>query len=753
MIPTTGDFYKQIKGMRYLRYVLLLAAALMGATACTKEAVAANSSRKVIRIGAELPQTKLTMDVDEGDLVFTPSWNNADRMTLSISNDNDYQADNVSATWSNTNSCFELVAPDGVDTDNRASWTYSATYKPETLGSQRSQDGNSFNGRYDWMTGSLTEEDALFGKKASDPEKGIVIPMERQSAILYFHLKAASLNVEEPLLSATLSVEGYEITEAEDGEAHGGNTIQLNVTDGASLKDGVCVWFNVLPGSATKLTLTLRSEHYACTLTNNSGATYEKGGLYKVVGDISSKWIRWERVTDKSTLIAGGTFIIGYEQTAGSGIIVPMRTEGTASTTGQGYIYSGTTPSASTNGSINMNSLPENLPEYEVSMGESSIDGDNQETVYVRIGRNYIGSVNSENNVLKIFASQGSNTSFTPEFGANDVVSLCNVSRPGRYLQYNHTSGQERFSLYANTQRNLVIYKKNVETAVDPGERPAYKASGWLEMPAEANTSAIRSTTTSDLTDLYHMTHYVTVNDARVRNYSMLYDPEMYASYWVAYPLVSSHTQSGASRESKFPYDPEIPQEKQTLIKSSAYGVNCPSSDYSSEYYARGHQVPNADRSGNTDMQAQTFYATNITPQMQYGFNGNVWKNLEEAVRSKASVQDTLYVISGAAFRTVNGAEVVGTIINGNDNKSLPVPNYYYKAILKVTRNSQGAITAARSIGFWLSHNSLKNNDFRSHITSVDDIEQKTGFNFFHNLPEELQNSCESVSNWDWDQF
>ena len=268
---------------------------------------------------------------------------------------------------------------------------------------------------------------------------------------------------------------------------------------------------------------------------------------------------------------------------------------------------------------------------------------------------------------------------------------------------------------------------------------------GWLEMPSYT-ASAMSGTTTSSLSDLYKVTHYATLNASTVRNYTLLYDPEMYASYWVAYPLCSAHL--GTGRDEEWAYDPSVPNAKQTNAIAGAYGVNISTPNYDSNVYARGHQLPNADRTVNDSMSDQTYYMTNITPQIQNGFNGGVWNNLEAAIRGLTSSCDTVYVVTGAAFRKKTvGTESITTIVNTRDSKTLPVPNYYWKALLKVTWSGD-AVTDASAIGFWLPHQDLKGANYASYTVSVDQIEAWTGFDLFANLPVALQNTAETNANW-----
>ncbi len=253
-------------------------------------------------------------------------------------------------------------------------------------------------------------------------------------------------------------------------------------------------------------------------------------------------------------------------------------------------------------------------------------------------------------------------------------------------------------------------------------------------------------TTTSSLSDLYKVTHTATMGGKTQRNYTLLYDPEMLASYWVAYPLCADHLSSGYS--ASWAYDPDIPEAKQAKQKSG-YGVSLSTPNYANNEYARGHQIPNADRNGVDAMQAQTYYYANLTPQIQNGFNGGIWSNLEGAVRSLCSTCDTVYVVTGAAFRKKTvGTETINTITNvGNGGGELKVPNYYWKALLKVTWSGSN-VTAATAIGFWLPHQDLQGHNYTEYTVSVDDIESWTGFDLFTNLSTALQATAEANTNW-----
>ncbi len=228
--------------------------------------------------------------------------------------------------------------------------------------------------------------------------------------------------------------------------------------------------------------------------------------------------------------------------------------------------------------------------------------------------------------------------------------------------------------------------------------------------------------------------------DGEDRNYTYLYDKSMYTSLWTAYPLYSSTVGSG--RESSWNPNPDFDKSEQINIWDSSYGV-----DYGSTIYSRGHQIPNGDRNGNSTMLKHTFYATNSVPQIQDGFNGGIWATVEDQIRGQIPGRDTLYVVTGVSFNKVGGSETITYIQPKSDTKKCPVPNYFWKVILKVKRSGD-TLTAAESVGFWFEHKQYNGTGFDSYTVSVKDIEAWTGFDFFVNLPDELESDAESNKSW-----
>lgn len=253
--------------------------------------------------------------------------------------------------------------------------------------------------------------------------------------------------------------------------------------------------------------------------------------------------------------------------------------------------------------------------------------------------------------------------------------------------------------------------------------------AAWYELPAR---------TTADET----ITQTVYPASGSQRNYTMYYDKSTYTAYWVAYPLAKGHMGNG--RSDKWQRNPGLAESEQINVWSSSYGVNLGATtsdgyDSSKEFYARGHQIPNADRNGSDELVVQTYYATNSTPQIQNKFNGGIWQQLESGVRNIAATTDTVYVVTGAILQTAGNHEAITWITPKSDSKRCPVPNYYYKALLKVRRDASNKVTSAMTIGFWMEHREYSNDSYTNYATSVAEIERLTGFDFFANLPADIQ--------------
>ena len=253
---------------------------------------------------------------------------------------------------------------------------------------------------------------------------------------------------------------------------------------------------------------------------------------------------------------------------------------------------------------------------------------------------------------------------------------------------------------------------------VDATVKPAVEAD-WLELPGAVSGE-----------------NYVvkTYSDSLVRNYTHLYDKETYTSLWTAYPLSASYMGS-EPRPGKWLYSTSIDEVHQVNLRNRSYN----------DSYSRGHMIPNASRNGNKTMQTQTFFVTNSVPQIQNSFNSGIWSKLESVLQDLGCAEE-IYIVTGVAFNKTGEDKPVAYTTAKDDTKQVPIPNYFYKVVLRVKTSDKG-VTSASTIGFWMDHRKY-DDSYTNYTVSVDQIEQWTGFDFFVNLPDPIESAAESNTSW-----
>ena len=154
--------------------------------------------------------------------------------------------------------------------------------------------------------------------------------------------------------------------------------------------------------------------------------------------------------------------------------------------------------------------------------------------------------------------------------------------------------------------------------------------------------------------------------------------------------------------------------------------------DYAGSGVDRGHLVPAADLKWSGTAMRQSFLLTNICP-MHKALNEGGWAKLEEKVREWTARDSALLVFSGP-------------IVSDNDTTltggRVKVPGVYYKVIMAP------CVRPMRAIAF-IYPNGYSGGRLRQYAVSVDEVEQKTGLNFFPYLPNEEQERLESPVNLD----
>lgn len=225
------------------------------------------------------------------------------------------------------------------------------------------------------------------------------------------------------------------------------------------------------------------------------------------------------------------------------------------------------------------------------------------------------------------------------------------------------------------------------------------------------------------------VSHYAFDTQGNKRlNYSFEYSKQKRHTYWVAFTFDNTTSKQNTSRTDEWAPDPLVPLEFAT-DRPDYYG------------YDRGHLLASADRLFSREANLQTFYYSNMSPQIN-AFNGGIWAEMEGKVRSwggLSAVRDTLYVVKGGTIRN-------DQVLTFNGGNKIPVPKYYFMALLALKNDTY------KSIAFWFEHKPYdKPYDLKQYAISVKELETKTGINFFHNLPDAIENAVEKENKYsDW---
>lgn len=203
--------------------------------------------------------------------------------------------------------------------------------------------------------------------------------------------------------------------------------------------------------------------------------------------------------------------------------------------------------------------------------------------------------------------------------------------------------------------------------------------------------------------------------------YTVSYNPEWLVPNWVAYELTNFETGGEQERKNHFKPDPLV------------NGDPVVTSDYSNSGYDRGHMAPAADMKWSEQAMRESFYMTNMCPQL-HNLNAGDWKDLEELARDWAQRYGNIYIACGPIVEKEH--QTIGK------KHIIAIPSSFYKVFLRRTNKGW------TSIGF-IMPNKAGSRPLMTYMLSVDEIEQTTGIDFFYNLPDDIEEQVESTFSLD----
>ncbi|MBL7975413.1 MAG: DNA/RNA non-specific endonuclease [Candidatus Kapabacteria bacterium] len=200
--------------------------------------------------------------------------------------------------------------------------------------------------------------------------------------------------------------------------------------------------------------------------------------------------------------------------------------------------------------------------------------------------------------------------------------------------------------------------------------------------------------------------------------YDLSYNKNLNVANWVAWNENKSWY-GPAERYGTFMPD--------TLLPSSFTFVS--PSDYTGSGYDRSHILGSEARTATDADNKATFYLTNIFPQTPT-LNQQTWYSLEKYCDSLCNTYNKeLYVVAGGVYKTKNRIK-----------SKITIPDSCWKIVVVLDRGQKlSSVTSTTEVIAVMMNNgtyTTANNDWQLYTTTVENIEQQTGYTFFKDVPE-----------------
>lgn len=209
----------------------------------------------------------------------------------------------------------------------------------------------------------------------------------------------------------------------------------------------------------------------------------------------------------------------------------------------------------------------------------------------------------------------------------------------------------------------------------------------------------------------------------KYRGFTVSFNSDFLIPNWVAYELTAAETDGPYTRKGKdFQMDPSA-----GVLQADAY-------DYKGSGWSRGHMAPAGDFKWDDAAMWDTFYYTNCCPQ-DVNLNNGSWNALENRVRSWARQFGCVSVVTGPIVGQNKGGRIGA--------HGVLVPDAFFKALLVSTNGTY------QGIAFVMFNNSSPQRIQESYL-SINELEDLTDIDFFHELEDTTEERVEGTVNLDF---
>ncbi|MBP5251999.1 MAG: DNA/RNA non-specific endonuclease [Treponema sp.] len=273
--------------------------------------------------------------------------------------------------------------------------------------------------------------------------------------------------------------------------------------------------------------------------------------------------------------------------------------------------------------------------------------------------------------------------------------------------------------------------------------------------PASENTALYLGNPSGAKTDVTYPENYLMEKST----YALSYNNKTHNPNWVSWHLDSGDL--GDNGRGEFIPDEDLPSDWYRVKKEDYY--------FNTYGFSRGHMCPSMHRQSSEEENAEVFLMTNMVPQSQNN-NGGVWNDLELQEKLWAQKGKELYIICGpygsggttvkdSAVASFNSSKygnlpLVYEIPLSGGNGSINVPASTWRIVIvmdagtddisRITVNTTIAAINVPNTYECLYNSNGKKLTWTDYLCTVDDIESLTGYDFFANLPDEIEDVIEA---------
>ncbi len=288
-------------------------------------------------------------------------------------------------------------------------------------------------------------------------------------------------------------------------------------------------------------------------------------------------------------------------------------------------------------------------------------------------------------------------------------------------FSFRQCTDTETYEDSSATIDNVIDTKDTIDVGKDLEDSP-FLSTKRLDLNNIEDLPYITADTSNVVLEIPRIIDPVPNQILKREGYTLSYNKTTKCANWVAWKLTKDHIDGIWSRKGlKYIEDVEAEYPRQEV---GDWKIN-------PERYDHGHMCPAGDNKWSKLAMEQSFLLTNMCPQHRR-LNGGDWKELEEKCRDWANEYGEIYIVCGPIF--YDGKK--GTI---GGSKEIWVPDAFYKVILCMNDNP-------KSIGF-IYPNEGKNNPMENYVFTINDIESKTGIDFFYTLPDNIEKTIETEAN------